>query len=207
MPTWQRHKTGSTGGGGFWPSPAQDTFADNCSAADKTAIENAHNNLIARPGINLIPMLRDDMANEWAGIPIDCCFDNTRPSGGDLAAPIFICNMNARQIEVEICRGLASLTTGKKGANDAQRALDVKAMQFACFGAPEGVPTTAQFNDMTGAPNFSGNITEFEGQYVVWNRSTGEVWEKITTTTGGFWTGSTVSSKGNRCFVDAAWRF
>jgi hypothetical protein len=207
MPTWQRHVTGTTGGGGFWPSQPQDVYADNCSAKDKTDIENAHNSLIARAGINLIPMLRDDMASEWAGIPINCCFDNTRPTGGDLVAPIFICNMNGHQIEVELCRGLVSLASGQKNASDAQVTLDVKAMQFACFGAPDGAPTSAQFNDMVNAPHFSGNTNEFEGQYVIWNRSTGEVWPKITTTTGGFWTGSTVSSKGSRAFIDAAWQF
>jgi hypothetical protein len=80
-------------------------------------------------------------------------------------------------------------------------------MLFACFGAPDGVPSGSQFNSMIGAPHFNGNTQEFEGAYVIWNRGTGEVWQKSTSTSSGFWTGSTVTSKGARCFIDASWVF
>ena len=209
MPTWQRHKTGSTQVGGFWTSHSEDTFTDNCSGTEKTAIEAAHNSLVARAGINSIPTLRDDMNNNWAGVPINCCFDDTRPSGDDLVAPIFICGMTATQKEVEICRGLASLSSGQSGAGDGQRALDTKAMVFACFGAPSGVPSQAEFNKMITAPNFNGNTREFLGMYVIWNRDSGEVWNRtVTTVQGGFWGGSSqVVSKGTRAFIDASWHF
>ena len=200
MPTWQRHVTGSTSTGGFWTGSTENTYADNCSAADKASIEAAFNTLDGNAGLNCFPALRDAMRAKWASIPIDCCFDNTRPPrDGELQAFIFVCNMTARQIQAEICQGLVRACGG--------RTLDVKAMLFACFGAPEGVPTTADFNNMVGEPQFGGNANERVGEFVIWNRNTGEVWDKTTTTTGGFWTSSTSPAKGARCFVNGAWVF
>jgi hypothetical protein len=195
-----RHSTGTVHTAGFWTGSNTETFADNCSAANKTSIQNAFNTLDANNGLNCFPALRDAMRGKFPGIPIDCCFDETRPPrGGDLQALIFVCNMTDPQIQVEICQGLVR--------NSGGHTIDVKAMVFSCFGAPAGVPTTADFNNMVNEPIFSGNGNEREGQFVIWNRSTGEVWNKTTTTTSGFWTGSTSTAKGGRCFVNGAWVF
>ena len=200
MPTWQRHSTGSTTTPGFWTGTTTETFADNCSAADKTAIENAFNTLNANAGLNCFPTLRDRMRTSFTNIPIDCCFDNTRPPrDGQLQAFIFVCNMTDRQIQVELCQGLVRANSGT--------ALDVKAMLMACFGAPEGIPTTAQFNEMVGLPQMPSNSNERVGEYCVWNRNSGEVFDKTTVTTSGFWTGSTGPGKGPRCFIDNGWVF
>lgn len=200
MPHWVRHKTGTVHTNGFWTGSDTDTFDDNCSTKDKTDIENAFNALNANGGLNCFPALRDAMRNKWPTIPVDCCFDSTRPPrGGELQAFIFVCDMSQQQIQVEICQGLVRACGG--------HTIDVKAMLFSCFAAPAGVPSTADFNNMVGEPQFGGNVNEREGQFVIWNRNTGEVWDKSTTTTSGFWTGSTSTAKGNRCFVNAAWVF
>src|SRR5712692_6392741 len=199
MPTWVRHVTSSTSG--FWPSTTN-TYADNCSEQNKTDINNAFNALNANGGLNCFPMLRDCMRGKWPTIAVDCCFDSTRPPrGGELEALIFVCQMSSQQIQVEICKGLV---VGCGGTT-----LDVKAMQFACFGAPLGVPSPSDFNDMAGLPQFDGNPHEREGTFVIWNRQTGEVWDKITTQVSrAFWPGTdTVPSKGSRCFVDVSWIF
>jgi hypothetical protein len=200
MPTWVRHKTGSVHQGGFWTGSDTDTFADNCSDQDKANIDAAFKALNANGGLDCFPALRDCMRGKWDTIPVDCCFDESRPPrGGQLEALIFVCNMNSAQAQAEICQGLVRACGG--------HTLDVKAMLFSCFGAPSGVPSTADFNDMVNEPQFGGNANEREGQFVIWNRQTGEVWNKTTTTSSGFWTGSTSTAKGNRCFGNPAWVF
>lgn len=200
MPTWVRHVTGTTTTPGFWTGSTTNTFADNCSDAQKASIMNAFNSLNANPGLNCFPALRDAMRSTWNTIPIDCCFDATRPPrGGEVEALIFICDMTDRQIQVAVCRGLVQANSGTT--------LDIEAMLMSCFGAPEGVPTAAQFNDMITLPQMSNNVNERVGQFCIWNRTTGEVFDKTTTSTGGFWTGSTTISKGARCFIDNAWIF
>jgi hypothetical protein len=201
MPTFVRHKTGSVHTDGFWTGSDTDVFADNCSTTDKTAIQNAFNTFSKNPGLNCFPAMRDAMISTFATIPIDCCFDNTRPPrGGDLEALIFVCNMTDRQIQVELCKGLALAVA----AGDV---LDARAMVFSCFGAPDGVPNVADFNVMVADPQLGNNANERLGHFVVWNRSTGEVFNQTTVQTSGFWTGGTAPAKGNRCFVDAAWVF
>jgi hypothetical protein len=200
MPTWVRHVTGTTSTPGFWTATKTETFADNCSAAQKTSIMNAFNSLSANPGMNCLPALRDAMRSRFESIPIDCCFDETRPPrGGDLQALIFVCNMTDAQIQAELCQGLVR---GSGGTT-----LDVKAMLMSCFGAPQGIPTGAQFNEMVNLPQMSNNANERIGEFCIWNRSTGEVFDKTTTTTGGFWTSSTVVAKGGRCFINSGWVF
>ena len=200
MPTFVRHKTGSVHHGGFWTGSDEDTFSDNCSAQDKTNIDTAFNALNGNAGLNCFPALRDAMRAKFPGLPVDCCFDASRPPrGGDLEAFVFVCSMTPQQIQVEICQGLARAC----GAH----ILDLKAILFACFGAPTGVPTSADFNNMVSEPQFGGNANEREGQFAIWNRKTGEVWDKTTTTSGGFWTGATSTVKNNRCFIDNSWIF
>ncbi len=200
MPSWQRHVTGTTTTGGFWTGSTTNTYADNCNANQKAQILNAFNSLNANPGLNCFPALRDAMRTTWQTIPIDCCFDSTRPPrGGELESFIFVCDMSDRQIQVEICSGLIQANGGTT--------LDVQAMLMSCFGAPEGIPTTANFNDMVTLAQMPNNSNEFVGKFCIWNRKTGEVWDETTQTTSGFWTGSTVPAKGNRCFVDNRWVF
>jgi len=201
MPTWVRHKTGTVHSGGFWTGSDTDVFADNCSATDKTAIQNAFNTLSKNPGLNCFPALRDAMISTFATVPIDCCFDNTRPPrDGTLEAFIFVCNMTDHQIQVELCKGLAL-------AVSSADVLDAKAMVFSCFGPPDGVPSASDFNAMVADPQFGNNPNERLGHFVVWNRSTGEVFNQTTVQTSGFWTGGTAPGKGNRCFVDGSWVF
>jgi len=201
MPNWLTHVTSTTTTPGFWTGSTTTTTADNCSATDKTNIQTAFNNLSANRGLNCFPALRDAMLPRFASITIDCCFDNTRPPrGGEVDALIFICQMTDPQIQIALCTGLATAASGGTS-------LDVKAMLMSCFGKPVGVPTTAEFNEMTGLPQMPNNTAEFVGQFCIWNRQTGEVFDKTTVTTGGFWTGSTNPAKGARCFIDAAWVF
>ena len=198
MPTWVRHVTGSTTTGGFWTGTTTETFADNCSTTDKASIQTAFNNLNGNGGLNCFPTLRDAMRTSFTTIPIDCCFDNTRPPrGGDLQALIFICQMTDRQIQIELCKGLVQ--------TNSSTVLDVKAMLMSCFGAPDGIPTSAEFNDMKQLPQMPNNPNEFIGDFCIWNRSTGEVFNKNTTATGGFWTGGTAITKGGRCFINNGW--
>jgi hypothetical protein len=200
MPNWQRHVTGTTTTGGFWTSTTTNTFADNCSTADKSAIQTAFNSLSANGGLNCFPALRDKMIPSFTTISVDCCFDASRPPrGGEVEAFVFVCQMTARQIQVELCKGLVGVNLGTT--------LDVKAMLMSCFGAPEGIPTSAQFNEMVGLPQMPNNANEFAGEFCIWNRNTGEVFDKTTTTVGGFWTSSTVPAKGPRCFINNAWVF
>ena len=199
MPTWQRRRTGSTTTPGFWTGTTTDTFTDNCDAGQKAAIEAAFNNLNGNPGLNCFPALRDAMRSEWPTIPINCCFDNSRPKDGELTALIFVCNMTDRQIQVELCQGLVRASGGT--------VLDVKAMQMSCFGAPEGIPTGAQFNEMTGLPQMPTSSNERVGEFTIWNRTTGEVWDKTTAQQAGFWTATTVPAKGGRCFINSGWVF
>lgn len=200
MPTWVRHKTGSRDLG-FWRG-SEETFADNCSMAEKTAIENAFQTLTANATLaSCFPRLKQCMDERWPNVPVDCCFDDTRPPrDGDLQAFIFICNMDGRGRQVEILRGLTKLCGGKS--------LDVRAAVFAVFGAPEGVPVGNELNEFLNEPTFAGNPNEREGEFVVWNRQTGEVFEKTTGTRDlGFWRGSvTTTSKGARCFQDGRWQ-
>lgn len=199
MPTWQRRKTGSTTTPGFWTGTSTDTFTDNCNAADKASIEASFATLDANPGLNCFPALRDRMRTTWATIPVNCCFDNSRPKDGELQTFIFVCNMTDRQRQLEICQGLVRANSGT--------VLDAKAMQMSCFGGPEGIPTSAQFNDMAALPQMPGTSTERVGEYCIWNRNTGEVFDKTTTTQSGFWTGSVVPAKGSRCFINSGWVF
>jgi hypothetical protein len=200
MPTWVRHQTGSTTTGGFWTGTTTPTYTDNCNVNDKASIENAFNSLNGNAGLNCCPPLRDAMRSSWPTIPVDCCFDDTRPPrGGEVQAFIFVCKMTDHQIQVELCKGLVQVNGGDT--------LDTKAMIFACFGAADGAPSSADFNQMVADPVFNGNANERVSQFFIWNRNTGEVWEKTTTSSGGFWTGSTTTAKGTRCFIDAAWVF
>ena len=202
MPTWVQHVTGTTTTGGFWTGTTTETKADNCSAADKTAIQNAFNSLSANAGLNLLPMLRDAMLPKFPTVPIDCCFDNTRPPRGSetIAATIFICAMTDAQIQEDLCLKLARSAGGGSP-------LEGRAMVMCCFGAPAGIPTPAEFAEMVNLPMMPNNSNERVGEFSIWNRSTGEVWDKTTTTTGGFWTSSTTVAKGARCFINPAWVF
>lgn len=200
MPTWVRHKTGSRDLG-FWRG-SEDTFADNCSDGQKAAIEASFQTLTANPTLaSCFPTLKSCMDSKWPNMPVDCCFDATRPPrDGDLQALIFICDLGDRGRQIEILRGLTRSCGG--------RAIDQRAVVFALFGAPEGVPVGNELTDFLNEPTFGGNANEREGEFVVWNRQTGEVFQKTTSTTNaGFWRGSvTTTAKGTRCFQDSRWQ-
>jgi hypothetical protein len=140
------------------------------------------------------------MKDRWPSVPVDCCFDDTRPPrGGEVQTFFFFCNTTDAQRQLEIAKGLTQLAGGHQ--------IDVKAVQFACFGAP-GLPSANDLNDFLNEPVFGGNQNEREGVFVIWNKQTGEIWQKTTTTTsGGFWGGSsTTTVKGTRCFGNPGWQ-
>jgi hypothetical protein len=141
----------------------------------------------------------------WGGMRIDCCWDASRPPRTDtIPGRIFICGMTAVQMQQEICKGLAE-ESGASSPDPVSDPLHSRAMLFACFGAPSGIPTAAEFVLMAALPQFGSNPMEREGRLLIWNRTTGEVFNKVTTTTGGFWSGSTTVTKGPRGFINAGW--
>ena len=205
MPQWVRHTSHTISRPGFWTSTSEPVIVDNCSTAEQQNLQTQFNALKANPGINVFPALRDAMLAMWPGMRIDCCFDASRPPRTDtIPGRIFICQMTALQMQQEICKGLIE-ESGAPSPDPVTEPLEVRAMLFACFGAPVGVPNAGEFATMAALPQFGGNATEREGRFLIWNRQTGEVFNKITTTTSGFWSGSTSVTKGTRGFINSAW--
>jgi hypothetical protein len=204
MPQWVRHTSQTITRAGFWTTSAP-VIVDNCTPSEQQSLEAQFNALKANPGINAFPALRDAMIPLWGGMRIDCCFDASRPPRTDtIEGRIFICWMNALQQQQEICKGLVEEIMAPSPA-PAPQPLEARAMLFACFGAPIGIPNAVEFAMMAALPQLGNNAMEREGRFLIWNRSTGEVFNKATTTTGGFWTGSTTVSKGTRGFIDSGW--
>ena len=207
MTQWVRHTSQTvTNPGGFWGGSHTDAvIVDNCSTAQQTTITAAHTALKARPGINAFPLLKAHMLKVEGGMRIDCCFDASRPPRGDTPdGNIFVCGETGPALEALVCKGLVE--TQFASSDPLATLLDVKAMQFSCLGAPLGAPTAGELGMMAGLPIFGGNAAEREGTFVIWNRTTGQVWDK-TPATGGFWGGTTPSAKAALAFTNAAWVF
>ncbi len=175
------------------------TQVDDCTDAQKAAINAAFTTLMANPGLNCVPGLRNCMTGKVATIPVDCCVNGAIPDHGGVAALINICSTDATSMQAEIAAGLVRACGGHR--------LDVVAVLQMCFGAGRGTPSPNDFADFENEPVFGGNNNEREGVWVVWNKLAGTIFEKTTTSTDmGFWRGTvTTSAKGNTCFTLAAW--
>lgn len=205
MPFWVRHTQSSTTVGSFWNARTTDVIVDNCSPSEQATLQAQFNLLSANPGINLFPALRDAMLAMWPGMRIDCCFDSSRPPRTDtIPGRIFICQMTPLQMQQEICKGLIQESMATS-TNPSPQPLEERAMLFACYGASVGIPSASDFTAMKALPQVGSNANERQGQFLIWNRTTGEVFNKITTTSGGFWGTSTTVSKGTRGFIDPGW--
>ena len=205
MPHWVRHTQSSTTVGSFWNARTNEVIVDNCTMSEQANFQTQFTALSANAGLNAFPPLKSAMLAMWPGMRIDCCFDSTRPPRTDtIPGRIFICGMNNTQIQAEICKGLVEESMATSPEPQPQP-LEQMAMVFSCFGAPLGVPTPAQFAAMVALPQVPGAANERYGQFLIWNRTTGEVFNKITTTSGGFWSSSTTISKGTRGFISPSW--
>ena len=182
MPNWVRHIDQTVSNPGFWTAKTTNVIKDNCTLAQQAAVIAAFKSLTSRSGMNAFPGLKAAIVSVVDGIKIDCCFDATRPPRDDEPQPsVFVCGETGDALEALLCKGAVDVSMGTL--------LDARAMQFACFGAPLGAPTTADVQTMASLPTFGGNPNERDGKFVIWNRTTGQVFDK-TPGTGGFWTGS-----------------
>ena len=204
MPQWVRHTVQTVTNKGFWVNETTPVIDDNCSKAEQTALQAQFDLLRMNPSLDLFPALKAGMLSMWGGMRIDCCFDATRPPRGDTPdGRIFICNMTPLQQQQAICRGLVDEFMSQP-PNPGPQLLEALAVLFALYN-PVGTPTAAEKASMLALPVFGGNPAEREGQFLIWNRTTGSVFNKTTTTTGGFWTSSTTTAKGALGFTNPAW--
>lgn len=198
MPQWVRHTSQIVSNPGFWTATQEPVIVDNCSTVQQNALQSAFTSLSANAGLNSIPELKAKMLPLWGGMRIDCCFDETRPPRGDTPeGRIFICGETGTALEAAVCKGLAEEATSPGSL------LDSKAMQFACFGSPIGAPTPTDFAIFAARPVFGGNPAEREGEYVIWNRTSGQIFSKVPGA-GGFWTASG-ATMGTQVFISPAW--
>ena len=171
VPSWTSHSEGGSWYGGG-------TSVPNCSLEIRDRITAEWNRIISDPCLDGFPGLKDCLRAKWQTIEIDCpsASDCEGLDGFQSGNRISLCNTSADRLGPVLLHEMVHACDGTE--------LDSEAIQNLCYdGDGATLPTSGDWDKFKSESEpVNGDENVRAGKYVIWDSTTGEIFERAEAT-------------------------